>query len=97
MEVSTHFPFSTALMEAPFPRWAHDDLGIVKIQSQELGRMFGYEAVACPVESVAAYRVFLIVFIGKAVEISLLRHGLMESGIEYSYHRCRPASASGRH
>ena len=43
--------------------------------------------MGCSVEAVSSYFVLLIVLVRKTVKISLLRHCLMESGIEYSYHR----------
>ena len=43
--------------------------------------------MGCSVETVSSYFVFLVILIGKAVKVCLLRHCLMESGIEYSNHR----------
>ena len=65
---------------------SHDDLRIVKIQSQEISRMFGDKAVRGSVKTVSSHFVFLIIFIRKSVQISFLRHGLMESSIKYGNH-----------
>ena len=65
----------------------YDHLAVCSIDAQEFCGMFGYEAVGGPVEAVSPYFVFLVVFIGQAVQLSLLWHCLMESGIKYSNHR----------
>ena len=65
---------------------ANDDLKVLIGLSSYLGSLFGYEAVGGSVETVSSYLVILIVLVGKAVKISLLRHCLMESCIEYCYH-----------
>ena len=41
--------------------------------------------MTCPVETVAAYTVFRIHFVGQTVHISLSRHCLVESRIEHSH------------
>ena len=70
---------------------AYDDLQIFVLFVQNLCRFPGYIRVAGSVETVTSDLVLLIILIRQTVHISFLRHGLMESGIEYSYH------GSGRH
>ena len=66
---------------------AHNGLRRVIGNPYDLRNSLGYEAVACSVEAVASYFVFVIVCIGKTVHICLLRHGLMECCIKYAHHR----------
>ena len=65
---------------------ANDDLQILIGLSGHLSSLLGYEAVGGTMETIASYFILLIVFIGKAVQICLLRHGLMESSIKNSCH-----------
>ena len=43
--------------------------------------------MACPVESISPDFVVLIVMIGNCIHICFFRHGLVEGGIKYAYHR----------
>ncbi len=54
--------------------------------AQELRCSLGHIAVTCAVETVSSHFVFLIILIWNSIEISLLRHGLMECGVEHGYH-----------
>ena len=65
---------------------ADDDSQILSVLSQNLSRPFGHEIMAGSMEAVAADLIFLIVFIRKAVQIGLFRHGLMERRIEHHRH-----------
>ena len=65
---------------------ADDDPQILSVLSKDLGRPLRHEIMAGSMEAVAADLVFLIVFIGKAVQIGLFRHGLMERRIEHHRH-----------
>ena len=64
----------------------NDNLAVFWIQVCKLNSLLRYEAVACSVETVTSYLVFLIIFIWQTIKISLLWHGLMESGIKHTYH-----------
>ena len=66
---------------------ANDYFGVFRVQSQEFYGTFGYEAVACTVETVSSYFVVFIVFQWQTIQICFCRHGLMESGIKYCYLR----------
>ena len=66
---------------------AGHDLQILGILAQQLGGPQGHIAVGGAVEAVAAQLVVLIVLVGDAVQIGMLRHGLVESGVEHSHLR----------
>ncbi len=63
------------------------DALLVQVHTEELAHAAAYVAVAGAVETVAAYAVYLIIFVGKCVHICLCGHGLVEGGVEYSYLR----------
>ena len=65
---------------------ANDDLQIFVLFAQNLSSLLGYIRVAGSVEAVTSDLVFLIILVRQTVHISFLRHGLMESGVKYSYH-----------
>ena len=85
MDVSTHLPFTTALMEEPFPKMGNDDFRVVRIQSQEFNGLFGNESVRGSVDTIFTDFIFIVVFIWDRIHICFLRHRLMESCIKYGY------------
>ena len=62
---------------------AYDNLTVVRIKLCDVNRALTYVAVAGSVEAVTANLVLLIVLVRDTVEVSFLRHRLMECGIEY--------------
>ena len=61
---------------------AGDNLGIVNIQSCELGTLLGNELMAGTVSTVFADPVILIILVRKTIHISISRNRLMECRIE---------------
>ena len=66
---------------------AGDDLDLAIIQTEELSSASAYVAMRSAVEAVSANTVLLIYFIRERIHVTVLRHGLMESGIENAYLR----------
>ncbi len=64
---------------------AGDDALLVIVESEELACAARHVAVACAVEAVAAYAVFLIVLVGKGIHVGFRGHGLMEGCVEDSH------------
>ena len=60
------------------------NLCICVVFSKHFRRPFGYIGMAGTVETVSSDPVLLIVLIGDAIQIRLLRHGLVECRIEYA-------------
>ena len=59
-----------------------DDIGVLFFRQIFFSRDGGKVFVACAVGTIAANRIFLVVFIGERVHILFRLHGLMEGGIE---------------
>ena len=64
---------------------AYDHFGIFRIQSCQCDRAFGYETMACSVETITTYFIFFIALIWKSIHKCSWLHCLMESGIKYCY------------
>ena len=60
-----------------------DEAAVFRLFAENLGGFAGHETVACAVGAVAADLVFFVELVGDAVEESLARHCLVESGIEH--------------
>ena len=61
--------------------------GFIVIQSGYFAGTTAYIAVAGAVEAIFADAVFGAIVVGKCIAIDILRHGLLKSGIEYTYLR----------
>ena len=86
MVVSTHLPFTTALIEDPLPRWQTITFEFSDSVPGILPHVW--------IRSCGLYRgnrIFLLcsflVFQWQTIQICFCRHGLMESGIKYCYLR----------
>ena len=64
---------------------ASDNLLTLGLYTQELTYTLRDIAVACSVESVTANAILLVQLIRKGVHVGIVRHGLMECGIEHTY------------
>ena len=61
---------------------AGDDLRVVQVYPAEGGTLAGDELVGSAVGAVAADAEFLVVLVGQGIHVGLLRHGLVEGGVE---------------
>ena len=66
---------------------AGDQLQIFNVNIENIRSSLRNIAVACSVEAVSSYFVFLIIFMRQTVKVCFLRHCLMESSIKYTNHR----------
>jgi hypothetical protein len=61
---------------------AGDYFGFMKVHVKEPAGLFGNEPVACPMESVLADPVLLVVLVWDGIHESVIWHSLVERGIE---------------
>ena len=61
---------------------AGNDVDLLRLLAEHSGGTCRYIAVRGAVEAIAAKLVFLVVFIRNRIDIGIIRHGLVEAGIE---------------
>ena len=64
-----------------------DDFLSYRIYTQEFAYTFGHVTMRCSVEAITTHTILFIQFVRDSIHVSIIRHSLMESRIEYTYLR----------